>query len=149
MKMALQSRFRIGVLPVSRRAKDGQRTSILDSVGSRGLAGMGPVADAGPAQPHTMAVADRAAGAALRAGATHGDLVAASTGHRRRLRRLLLLPLQLGTQDRTAGHAPVARSVGLLAAGRASAAGERRFAHSALWTERRSGLPAPQSHLRS
>src|SRR5215218_4774520 len=133
--MALQPRSCIGVLPVNRRAKDGYQEFVLCAAFAGRVVGVGRVVVAGARQPHRVAVADRVGGVVVGAGSSHGDDLVASPRRAARLRRLLLLPGQPGTQDRTAGDAVVSTAAVEAAVGGADRAGARRHADAALWAE--------------
>lgn len=80
---------------------------------------------------------------------SHCHHVASSRRRQPRLRQLLLLHRQRGTQCQSCGNAASGTCAAYAAAARTTAGGDRRFAYEAIWTQGRRGRHPSQPHARS
>ena len=102
-----------------------------------------------PARPVPLAAADLALGRPLCPRTAYRGQLAAGSGDRSRLQRLLLLYLRRGTQVQIRGHATLLSAPAEVGPGRPAVVGARRYSHQAVRPEGPGRRHPSQSHART
>ncbi len=129
------------------RAKDGEARLLLEL--SRRILRVDGVVVGWIAWPPSLAVACVVERGTVCSWSSDGHYMVAGRGRRHRLRRLLLLPHQHRTQERTGGLAALGFGAADFASARPAAGGDRRLSHQALRPQGRRSWHPSQSHARA